>query len=136
MKFIKEKIKSVRVRLFLSLCIVVAIIILFLIIINNVVLESFYLYSKVNSVKSAYEKINSYSTEIEDITKIEEELNYISGKNNFDILITNNKNSLVYASNRTLTTSVNKINEVISNNRDELIIKLYRRTIKVKITEI
>lgn len=123
MEVVKEKLKSVRVRLFLSLSIVVAVIILFLIIINNVVLESFYLYSKVNSVKSAYEKINSYSTEIENITQIEEELNYISGKNNFDILITNNKNSLVYASNKNLTASVNKINEVISNNKEQLIIK-------------
>ena len=45
MNGIKEKFKSVRVRLFLSLCIVVSIIVIFLIIINNVVLESFYLYS-------------------------------------------------------------------------------------------
>ena len=58
MKHIREKLKSVRVRLFLSLCIVVSVIVLFLIVINNVVLESFYLYSKVKNVKLAYEKIN------------------------------------------------------------------------------
>ena len=56
MNGIKEKFKSVRVRLFLSLCIVVSIIVIFLIIINNVVLESFYLYSKIKNVRLAYEK--------------------------------------------------------------------------------
>jgi len=56
MKYMKEKLKSVRVRLFLCLCIVVAMIVLFLIVINNVVLETFYLYSKTKNVKLAYEK--------------------------------------------------------------------------------
>ena len=51
MKGIKENTKSVRFRLFSSLCIIVALIVLFLIIINNVVLESFYLYSKIKNVK-------------------------------------------------------------------------------------
>ena len=60
MKYLKEKLKSVRIRLFLCLCIVVSMIVLFLIVINNVVLESFYLYSKTENVKMAYEKINDY----------------------------------------------------------------------------
>ena len=58
MKKIKESPQSVRFRLFISLCIIVALIILFLIVINNVVLESFYLYSKIKNVKLAYEKID------------------------------------------------------------------------------
>lgn len=123
MKHIREKLKSVRVRLFLSLCIVVSVIVLFLIVINNVVLESFYLYSKVKNVKLAYEKINSYYNEIQNNSNfqinIEEELEKISIKNDFDILIVNNQNVLIFSSDKNLTSSINKINEVIINNRNE-----------------
>ena len=62
MEKLKDKLKSVRVKLFLSLCIVVIIIVLFLIIINSVVLESFYLYTKVKTIKEAYDKIVTRGT--------------------------------------------------------------------------
>lgn len=123
MSHLKEKLKSVRVRLFLCLCIVVAMIVLFLIVINNVVLESFYLYSKTKSVKLAYQKINSYYNMIEENVNptidIEEELNYIATKNDFDILIMNNQNVLLYSSDKNLTTTVKKINEIILNTQNQ-----------------
>lgn len=43
---IKEKLKSVRFKLFLVMCIVIIFIILCLILVNSVVLETFYMYSK------------------------------------------------------------------------------------------
>ena len=46
-----KKVKSVQSRLFLSLCIVVCLIIIFLIIVNNFILETFYLYSKINTLE-------------------------------------------------------------------------------------
>ena len=49
---IREKFKSIRIKLFLTLCIVVVIIIAFLILTNNFVLESFYLYSKTQNLIS------------------------------------------------------------------------------------
>lgn len=126
MKYLKEKLKSVRVRLFLSLSVVVAVIVLFLIVINNVVLESFYLYSKTQNVKLAYEKINSYYNMIEQnqntTIDIEEELNKISIKNDFDILIMNSQNILVFSSDRNLTAAVNKINEMILNSQNQNIV--------------
>lgn len=119
MNCIKEKLKSVRVRLFLCLCIVVTMIVLFLIVINNVILESFYLYSKTKNVKLAYQKINSYYNSIEEnqntAIDIEEELNRIAMKNDFDILIMNNQNILIYSSDKSLTGVVKKINEMILN---------------------
>lgn len=122
MNGIKEKFKSVRVRLFLSLCIVVSIIVIFLIIINNVVLESFYLYSKIKNVRLAYEKINSYYSEIQNDSNynidIDKELENISIKNDFDILIVSDQNVLVFSSEKNLTSSVNKINEVILNRKN------------------
>lgn len=123
MNYLKEKLKSVRVRLFLSLCVVVAIIVLFLIVINSAVLESFYLYSKINSVKLAYEKINSYYNILEENPNapidIEGELERISSKNDFDILIVNNQNILVFSSDKSLTSIINKINEIIMNSKNQ-----------------
>ena len=119
MKFFKEKFKSVRVRLFVSLCIVVAIIVMFLIIINNVALESFYLYSKIKNVKLAYEKINNYYNLVEQNQNvnfnIEEELEKIAVSNDFDILVMNSENILLFSSDRNFTSTINKINEMILN---------------------
>jgi len=132
MNYIKEKLKSVRIRLFLSLCIVVALIVLFLIIINNVVLESFYLYSKTQNVKLAYERINDYYNIIEQnpntLINIEDELNKISIKNDFDILIMNNKNILVFSSDKNLTSTINKINEMILNSQNQSMLNSRRFT--------
>ena len=72
MKNIKDKLKSIRVRLFLTLCLSVIIIIVFLILINNFVLETFYLYSKQKNLMAVYEKINNYYNEPN--TKIDIEL--------------------------------------------------------------
>lgn len=123
MNYLKEKLKSVRVKLFLYLCIVVAIIVLFLIVINNVVLESYYLYSKTNNLKQAYEKINNYYNILEQNPNaqidIEDELNRISIKNDFDILIMNHQNILLFSSDKNLTSTVNKINEMIANSQSQ-----------------
>ena len=123
MKYIKEKFKSVRVRLFVSLCVVVALIVLFLIIINNVVLESFYLYSKIKNVKLAYEKINGYYNMIEKDENfelnIEDELYKISSKNDFDILIMDEDNMLVFSSDKNFSSTINKINQIISNGYNQ-----------------
>jgi len=122
MKHLKEKLKSVRMRLFISLCLVVAMIVLFLIIINNVVLESFYLYSKTQDVKQAYEKINNYYNIMEQNPNtsidIENELNNIATKNDFDILIMTNKNILLFNSNKSFTLALDKINEMILNSQN------------------
>lgn len=121
MEKLKDKFKSVRIKLFISLCIVVILIVLFLIIINNVVLESFYLYSKTESVKTVYERINTYYNEIaingNSSINIDEELNKISVKNDFDILIKNDENILLYSSEKDLSTAIDKINEIIMNNK-------------------
>lgn len=122
MENFKNRFKSVRVKLFASLCIVVILIVLFLIIINNVVLEGFYLYSKTENVKMVYEKINQYYNDIglngNSIIDIEEELNKISIKNDFDILIKNNDNILLYSSDKDLNTAIDKINDIITKNRN------------------
>lgn len=118
---IKDKLKSVRIRLFLTLCIVTAIIIVFLVIINNVVLESFYLYSKIKNVQYAHTRINElYNDTSIDKQTLEEEISRIAIKNDFDILIKNNNNSYLYSSNKDLYNAINKINDMIYNKNTDV----------------
>ncbi len=83
----KRNFKSVRFKLFFTMCIVIAIIVLCLIAINNIVLESFYLYSKTKTVRDVYDKINNYYSSNNNSNYIEEELRRIAFNNNFDIFI-------------------------------------------------
>jgi len=95
-----NKIKSVQSRLFLSLCVVVCLIIIFLIIVNSFILESFYLYSKINTLEGVYEQINSYTSEVYNIAKFEEKLEKISINNSFDILIKTGENITIYSTSK------------------------------------
>ena len=95
-----KKNKSIESRLFLSLCVVVCLIIMFLIIVNSFILESFYLYSKVNTLEGVYIQINSYISEVYNIAEFEEKLEKISVNNNFDIIIKTGENITIYSTNK------------------------------------
>ena len=65
---IKKSVKSVRIKLFLTLCITISAIILLLVLINTVVLEKFYLYNKTRGMINIYEQINDiYNHKIDKI---------------------------------------------------------------------
>lgn len=113
MKKIRERFKSVRVRLFLTLCTVIIIVILFLILINNIVLETFYLYSKTNAIKSLYEKINVYYKNPDKTINLEEELKNIAIRNNIDILIKQNDDMIIVTTDKEFLGNIGKIS--ISN---------------------
>ena len=83
---IKEKLKSVRFKLFLVMCIVIIFIILCLILVNSVVLETFYMYSKTNTVRAVYARINEYYSSNSANIDLDEELKNIAFKNNFDMI--------------------------------------------------
>ena len=124
MKKLKEAFKSVRVKLFLTLSISILIIILLLIIINNVVLESYYMLNKENTLKNVYNQINIYYNNQMDEDYIEAELEKISIKNNFDILIRNNSRENVYSSEKNFVWSFEEINAIknkISINAEEIL---------------
>ena len=63
---IKETLKSVRVKLFLTLTLVIILIIAFLIIVNNVVFGQFFIYTKTQDLKDFYEIVNGYYNNLED----------------------------------------------------------------------
>ena len=99
MSRIREKLKSVRFKLFLIMCIVIIFIVCCLIIINSIVLGSFYAYSKVVTVRNVYNKINDYYANVNSNMNLEEELRNIAFKNNFDIEESNEPNVIYRDSN-------------------------------------
>ncbi|MCI8700601.1 MAG: HAMP domain-containing protein [Clostridia bacterium] len=115
MEKLKKKLNSIRIRLFLSLCVVVIIIITFLIIVNNFILETFYLYSKTNTLKLVYDKINIFFND--DDCSIEEfkgELEKISINNNFEILIkTGDGITTIYNTNRDYLGVIKDFNRLV-----------------------
>ena len=106
---IRKQLKTVRGKLFLTLCIVVISIILFLIIVNSFVLEKYYQYTKSNTLKSVYSDINDYYNGKSNIIDIKEELDKIAIKNNFDIIIKDNNNVIIYLSNKDFLSNIRQI---------------------------
>ena len=102
--------KSIRNKLFVSLCIIVLLIITFLIILNNCVLGKFYLYNKKKNIKTAYTIINNLYNYENSEEKINAELDRISIKNDFDILIKDEYNESIYISNKDFFSGIFQMN--------------------------
>ena len=105
--------KSVRVKLFLTLSLIIIGIIIFLILVNNFVFGQFYLYSKRNALKSVYQTVNDYYNNGE-IGDLSAELEQVAVRNNFDILIRNDQNVNVYTSNKDFLSTYGEMNEMTS----------------------
>ena len=101
---IKNRFDTIRTKLFITLCITIAIIILFLILVNSIVLESYYMYSKQIELMSAYRLINSYYNGTSSSKDIEIELEKLALSNNFDILIKTDNS--IYATSRDFISSL------------------------------
>lgn len=97
MSKLSKAMRSIRVKLFLTLCVVITLIILSLIILNNVVLEKYYLYNKTKVIKQVYEQINtSYNNHLSYET-IERDIKTIAINNNLDILIKTDQRVIMVA---------------------------------------
>lgn len=128
----KNALKSVRVKLFMTLSLVILLIILFLILVNNFVFGQFYLYSKTKALKSVYRVVNNYYIDEQNID-LETQLEKLAINNNFDILIKNDQNVNVYTSNKDFFSAFGQMNEMTSrfnNNGGEVIEKDEKFTIK------
>ena len=123
MKKLKNSFKSVRIRLFVTLCTVIIFIIVFLILINNIVLETFYLYSKTNTIKNLYQKINDYYNSSNQNINLEDELKNIAIKNNIDILIKEESDTIVITTNKEFLGTIGKtnINTIINTEKSNII---------------
>ena len=109
MSKISNIIKSVRLKLFITISAIILAIILFLILFNNCIFAEFYKSSKINSLKEVFNEIHKYIERLndEDIKKYMEEL---AIKNDFDIVIKNEKNISVYTSNEDFFGTFKEIN--------------------------
>mgnify|MGYP004645649119 FL=1 len=103
---IKEKLKSVRVKLFLVLCVVTILLVICLIAINSLVLENFYIYNKTNTIKEVYNKINKYYKDPDLAINLEIELKKIAFRNNFDILIQSDTDLILFSTNKDFLSSI------------------------------
>lgn len=114
---LKEKLNimlsSVKVKLFLTISTTILLVIIFLIILNNFALENFYLYNKQQRLKEVYEKINEYYNGENPNTNIETELEKISVRNNFDILIKDSMGVNIYTTNKSFSSVFGTINDII-----------------------
>ena len=122
MEEIKLKFKSVRFKLFFTMCVVILVIILSLILINSIVLENFYIYSKTATIKQVYQKVNDYYNTENTNVDLETELKKIAYKNNFDILIKTDTNLIIFTSDREFLSStyiLKDINEIKSKSIEE-----------------
>ena len=122
MEEIKLKFKSVRFKLFFTMCVVILVIILSLVLINSIVLENFYIYSKTATIKQVYQKVNDYYNTENTNVDLKTELKKIAYKNNFDILIKTDTNLIIFTSDREFLSStyiLKDINEIKSKSIEE-----------------
>ena len=100
MKKVKQSLNSVRSKLFFTLIFAVIMIILFLIIVNNFVLETYYMYNKQKDLKAVYDQIDELYTKKVSEEYIEAELERISIVQNFDISINDKDLKKIYSSGK------------------------------------
>ena len=109
----KSPLKSVRIRLFLTLSSIILLIILFLVLVNNFVFGQFYLYSKRKALISVYQTVNDYYNKGQ-VSDLESKLEQISIQNDFDILIRDDQDVNIYTSNKDFYSTFGQMNEMTS----------------------
>lgn len=124
MEKFREKAKSVQFKLFSTMCVVIAIIVLCLIVANNIVLETLYMHSKTNTVKQVYQKINNYY-KYNTGSGIENELKRIAFNNNFDIYIKTDKDVYIFSTGRDFYSTLNQLDTIENmdkNSKDNIML--------------
>ena len=126
------KTKSIRIRLFLILSITVLTIIVALILMNNIILKSFFLYSKEQTLLDVYNQINEFYKNPEDSEKMKNDLQKIAVNNNFDILIQKENYINVYTSNREFGLSNIEINKILEESNKENEVLYNKENVNIK----
>ena len=115
----KKVVKSIRVKLFLTLTITVFVIIFFLILINNVVLETYYMHTKKNNLLRVYQIANDYYNSNLQNIDIQLELEKIAISNNFDIVLKTDEDISIYSSNKNFLETLEQINSLDQNTNNK-----------------
>lgn len=106
---LKDANKSIQFRMFLTLCATTIIGIFVIMVINSLILESFYKYTKIKSAKEVIIRINEYYENSVQYN-IDIQLREIEIKENFQILILSEDGDVVYMGNKDIINFVNKNN--------------------------
>lgn len=109
MRKTNPKFKSVRVKLFFTLSVIVIFIVALLIVMNSLVLETFYTVSKIMAVKREYNKINEIYNSGSDSALVQIRNDALA--NNFDILIENGDYMLIFSTNENFSNIINQNSE-------------------------
>ena len=121
MNKIRKNLKSVRIKLFFTICVVIALVIILLVLTNNVVLEKFYLYNKTKIMKHIYEEINtSYNNELP-YEELEKNLKTLAINNNLDIIIETDENVIMLATDnykKDYTEKIENLNQIKKNGEN------------------
>ncbi len=110
---LKEKSKSIQFKLFTIMCIEAMLVILIIIIVNNIVLETFYMYSRTETAKTISREINNYYNSAIKYD-INSEIRQLEIKNNIEILIENENSEILYSGNKDLISVVSRIKKSIT----------------------
>ena len=111
---LENKVKSLRFRLFGILTISIIFIIVLLVIINNIVLETFYIYSKTKTAREISYDINKFYNGIFQYN-IAPELRQVETKENVNILIENSLGEIIYCANKDMVSYKNEIDNINSS---------------------
>lgn len=137
MERFRKKLKSVQIKLFLTLCVVIVLIITLLIVVNNGILETFFLYNKKQTLKNIYQKINTYYNSSYSQSQIDQFINKNVIENNYEIMIKNGE-GVVYCSDKSLGTNFVQMSKMAGKytNNDKGIIELRDKMIIRSIDDI
>ncbi len=111
----KNIFKSIRVKLFLTLGAAIILIMIFLMVLNNSALETYYIYTKQKDLESVYSMINEYYKNPNTNKNLSLELEKVAVNNNFDIIIKTNQGINVYTSNKDFSSTIETISEIESS---------------------
>lgn len=109
--------KSVNDKLFLCFAILVFIVVGIIWILNTLILEEFYIYTKKHDLSKIYSSINKIYTNYDydvDAKKIDSELEKIDSKSNVDIVIQNGVEITIYTTSKDFTRNRFLLNRDIS----------------------
>ena len=107
----KKIFKSVHAKLFITVCVIMLMTIIFLIVVNSAVLETFYYYNKKENSLELFNYIKE-NINIEDKEEFESELEKISVNNNFDIEVKATSNEVLYTTAGDFVENFGKLNEI------------------------
>ena len=127
MNKIRKTMKSIRFKLFSTICVVIVLIVFTLILVNNVVLEKYYLYNKTRIMRDIYQKIDISYSDNTSYKQIEKDIRTLAIYNNLDILVKTDNDVFILATdkyNKDYTYEIENFNELTENG--EVIQNLFK----------